>query len=264
MSFFKNIPSYWQVFQRYSSLLLHLIERDIKVKYRRSALGIVWSLLSPLLMMLVMTAVFSYIFRFQIPNYPIYLLSGQLIFNNFNEATSGAMCSVIGASSFIRKVYIPKYIFPLEKVLFAFVNLFFSFIALVIVMLFTRQPVTPSILWFPVPLILLMFFELGCGMILASMVVFFRDVMHFYAIFITALTYLTPIIYPISILPARMQIIARFNPLYWYVDFFRQGVLYNSAPTSMHLVACTVCAIFAMVAGLIFFKATQDKFILYV
>ncbi len=259
-----KVVAHFHGFIKYWPLLTHLIKRDVTIKYRRSALGILWSLLSPLLMMLVMTTVFSYFFRFDIPNFPVYLMAGQLIFNSFNDATTGAMSSVISASHLIRRVYIPKYVFPMEKVMFAFINMMFSFIALLLVMIITGQPVSVYTLFFPIPMIILFVFELGCGLILSSLAVFFRDVMHFYTVFMLALTYLTPLFYPVEMLPPYMQQIIKINPLYWFVSFFRQGILYNEPPTIEQFVFCSGFAIIALVLGLIIFKKTQDKFILYV
>ncbi len=259
-----NMKAYFSVFNKYIPLLSHLVQRDIKVKYRRSVLGILWSLLSPLMMMVVMSVVFSYFIKFDIPNFPVYILTGQLIFNNFNESTTNSMSSIIRASYLIRRVYIPKYIFPLQKIVFSFVNLMFSFIALIIVMIATGQPFTLNTLLFPIPLILLFVFELGCGLILAALTVFFRDVMHFYTVFITALTYLTPLFYPVEMLPAYMQQIIKINPLYWYVTTFREVILYDNTPTLLQLGICSLWAVVALFFGLLLFKKTQDKFILYV
>ncbi|MDD3429317.1 MAG: ABC transporter permease [Oscillospiraceae bacterium] len=255
-------------FYRYRFLLTNLITRDIKVKYRRSALGILWSVLNPLLMMLVMSAVFTYMFNDRmgsgIPNFPVYLLTGQLVFNSFNDATTMAMNSVMSAAPLMKKVYIPKYIFPLAKVSFGFVNTLFSMIALIFVMLITGQPFHFINLLGILPLVLLYLFNLGVGLFLSSAVVFFRDIMHFWTVFITALTYATPIFYPVEMLPAWMQSFEAFNPMYWYVTMFRQVVLYAKLPTLNQMIACTLCAVFALVVGGFVFKKTQDSFILYI
>ena len=164
-----------QTFMRYRFLLEDLISRDLKVKYRRSVLGLIWSILNPLLMMLVVTTVFSTILRIQIENFPLYYLTGSLIFNFISEATSAALISIISSAQLIKKVYVPKYIFPLEKTLFSFVNMLFSLIAIVIIMVIT--PNTPwhwTLVLFPVPLIYALVFAIGLGLILASVNVFFR------------------------------------------------------------------------------------------
>jgi ABC-2 type transport system permease protein len=129
------ILKHFDNFRKYRFLLFDLIGRDLKVKYRRSVLGLFWSILNPLLMMLVITAVFSQIFKFNIEFFPIYYLTGATLYNFVVESTSNAMVSIIHAAPLIKKVYIPKYIFPVEKILFAFVNLLFSLIAVVIVVL---------------------------------------------------------------------------------------------------------------------------------
>lgn len=259
-----NLSGTVQTFGRYKYLLRYLVQRDIKVKYRRSVLGVVWSVLNPLLMMLIMTAVFQFIFEQDIPYFPVYLISGQVIFNFFSEATNLAMDSVLGASTLLKKVYIPKYIFPLEKVFFSMFNAMFSMLALLLVMIFVRPPVTMWILLTPVPLILLAIFNLGVGLILASLVVFFRDIKHLYGVLLTALTYMTPIFYPVDLLSPAMQTILRFNPLFWYVGMMRQVVYVGAAPTMLQWVVCVACAAVALAAGVLIMKKTQDRFILYI
>lgn len=164
--------------KKYRTLLGRLVQRDLKVKYRRSVLGYLWSLLNPLLMMVVMSVVFSYMFRYDIPNYPIYLITGQIMFTFFSESTTMAMTSVIGNAALMKKVYVPKYIFPISRVLSCFVTLLFSLAAVVIVMLATRTPVTPVIVLFPLPLVYVLLFSIGVGLILSVLAVYFRDTTH--------------------------------------------------------------------------------------
>mgnify|MGYP003292192949 CR=1 FL=1 len=199
-----------QRLNKYKPLINELVTRDLKVKYRRSFLGYVWSLLNPLMMMAVMSVVFSYMFRFDIPNYPLYLICGQTLWTFFNESTSMAMTSVLGNGALIRKVYIPKYIFPISRVLSSFVTMSFSLVAILIVMLVTRVPFTWNMLLIPIPLALLLVFCMGVGMVLAAMAVYFRDVLHLYGVVIMAWMYLTPVFYPVSALPEK---VAFFFPL---------------------------------------------------
>ncbi len=250
-------------FRRYQHLLLNLVQRDLRVKYRRSSLGFLWSVLNPVLMMLIMSAVFSYVFRFDIENFPVYLLSAQLIFNFFSSATSSAMGSVLGYSSLIKKVYIPKYIFPFEKVVYEFVNTLFTLVALLVVMLVTGVTFTGWLLLAPICLLLLFVFNLGVGLFLSAIMVFFRDMQHLYGVLLVALTYLTPIFYPVEILPPWMQFAVRFNPLFWYVSMFRSLVLYGTAPTSTMWLCTGVCSVFSILLGLFVFKKNQDRFILH-
>lgn len=262
---FKKLRGSFLNFYRYRFLLQNLIQRDIKVKYRRSTLGILWSVLNPLLMMFVLTMVFSYFFRFDIENYPVYILSGQLIFNYFTESTSMAMESVIGYAPLIKKVYVPKYIFPLEKTCFSFVNLCFSCIALIVVMLVTGAPFHPTMVLALYPMVTLFVFSLGVGLFLASSSIFFRDIIHLWSVFTTALMYASAVFYPKSLLDGSiMQYLINLNPVYWYIDAFRQVVLRGEFFSPNHIIICALCAVIAMIVGCITFKKGQDNFILYI
>ena len=257
---------YFKDFWRYRFLLQNLISRDFKLKYRRSVLGVAWSVLNPLLMCLVMWAVFSSIFNTRgdgIENFAVFLLIGQLLFNFFREATTMAMESVLKNAPLLRKVYIPKYIFPLEKCCFALVNCVFSFIALVLVMLFTGTGVTWTVFLFFYPLLMLFVFSLGVGLILAATYVFFRDVMHMWEVFCTALMYGSAIFYDPSQMTGWVQQVIRVNPIYWYITSFRQCVLWGEPLTLSMVLVCGGCALAMLALGLFMFKKTQDKFVLY-
>lgn len=255
---------YINVFLKYKHLLLQLVVRDLKVKYRRSVLGLVWSVLNPLLMMLVITAVFENIFRFEIEYFSIYYLTGSLVFGFVAEATLGSTSSIVGSASLIKKVYIPKYIFPLEKCLFALVNAMFSMIAAVIVIVILQMPIHWTIILFPIPLIYALFFSIGLSLILATFNVFFRDTGHLYSVWITAWMYLTPIIYPLSILPEPIQKWMAFNPLFYFVDYFRQVVMYNTIPDLEYNLITFGISLVTLLVGLAVFKMKQDKFIQYI
>jgi ABC-2 type transport system permease protein len=249
---------------KYRCLLIDLVSRDIKTKYRRSVLGIFWSVLNPLLMMLVLTAIFSNIFRFDIQDFPVYYLTGYIMFNFVSEATNFSMYSIIGAAGLIKKVYIPKILFPLEKCLFSLVNFAFSLIAAVIVFLIVG--VTPSwtMLLFFVPVVYLFVFNFGFGLILATMNTFFRDVGYLYNVFVTLWMYLTPIIYPITALPGWMQSIVRVNPLYHYVEYFRAVTLYGTLPSLQDNLICIAYSLIFLFIGVMVFQKKQNKFIFYV
>jgi len=255
----------WQKssFSKYRYLLFNLVKRDFVSRYRKSLLGVFWSLLNPLLTMLVMTMVFSYLFRFDIPNYPVYLLSGQLIVGFFNESTTRAMGSVIGAEGIIKKVYTPKYIFPIANVLSSLVNLLFSFVALLLVAVVTGTPLHWAMLLSPIPIVYLFVFSLGVSMLLSSMAVFFRDLTYLYGVFLTLLTYLTPVFYPVSIIPERFQPIMGLNPMYQFVDYFRSLVIYGIAPDLWKNTVCIGFALAALCCGTYVFMSKQDRYILY-
>ncbi len=269
------LKAYARDFWRYRYLLQNLIGRDFKLKYRRSVLGVVWSVLNPLLMNIVMVIVFTTILDMRgsgITNFPVYLIIGQLLFNFFNEGTSSAMSSVLSNAPLIKKVYIPKYIFPLERVCFALVNCLFSFIALIIVMICTGAELHPTVLLALYPLLTLFVFTLGVGLALAAATVFFRDVMHLWGVFLTALMYFSAIFYdPLQMgsmviggREVRVSQIIRFNPLYWYITGFRATVL-DGTPLTWNMVwICGLCALIACVVGLLVFRRQQDKFVLHI
>ncbi len=260
----KELAATGAVFGKYRYLVGNLISRDLKVKYRRSTLGFLWSVLNPLLMALVINAVFSNLFKFKIEYFIVYYLTGSLIFNFMTEATSASLTSVLGAASLIKKVYIPKYIFPLEKCLFAFVNMLFSSVAVIIVILIKRMPVHWTALMFFFPMICVLIFSLGMSLILSSVNVFFRDVGHLYSVFTVAWMYLTPIIYPKDILPEFILNIMNLNPMFYYVEYFREVVMYGTIPNLTAHLMCIIYAFLFLALGLIIFKKQQDKFILYI
>ena len=175
-----------------------------------------------------------------------------------------AMISIIGNGGLIKKVYIPKYIFPLSKVMFSFSNMLFSLVAVIIVAIATKLPITPAILLFPLPLIYVFIFSLGVGLLLASYAVFFRDLLHLYGIIILIWTYLTPIFYPISILPAKVKMLILLNPLYVYIDNFREIILYGRIPSLSSNLLCITYAILSLLIGTLAFRRTKDKFIFYI
>ncbi len=260
----KELAATGAVFGKYRYLVGNLISRDLKVKYRRSTLGFLWSVLNPLLMALVINAVFSNLFKFKIEYFIVYYLTGSLIFNFMTEATSASLTSVLGAASLIKKVYIPKYIFPLEKCLFAFVNMLFSSVAVIIVIIIKRMPVHWTALMFFFPMICVLIFSLGMSLILSSVNVFFRDVGHLYSVFTVAWMYLTPIIYPKDILPEFILNIMNLNPMFYYVEYFREVVMYGTIPNLTAHLMCIIYAFLFLALGLIIFKKQQDKFILYI
>lgn len=249
---------------QYKPLIHELVTRDLKIKYRRSFLGYLWSLLNPLMMMAVMTLVFSYMFRFDIPNYPLYLICGQTLWNFFNESTSAAMHSVLGNGSLIRKVYIPKYIFPVSRVLSSFVTMSFSLVAILIVMIFTGVPFRWTMLLIPVPLMCLLVFSMGISMALSAMAVYFRDILHLYNVLTLAWNYLTPIFYPVTALPEKVARLFNFNPIYHFVTFFRSVVIYGEVPAVGVWVGSVISSLVALLIGLGVFRKLQKNFILHV
>jgi ABC-type polysaccharide/polyol phosphate export permease len=254
----------WQELYKYRWLLEQLIARDLKNKYRKSVLGYLWSVLSPLLMMTVMTIVFSTLFRYQIKNFPVYLLLGQLVFSFFSESTNMGMSAILNNGALIKKIYLPKYIFPLSRILSSFTTTIFSLVALLLVMIITRTQVHFTILLVPVVLLYLLLFCIGVGILLSALMVRFRDLMYLWGVFLTALNYLSAIFYPVSILPNYLKKIMLFNPIFDYINMFRKVVLYGQWPSIEEHLICIGFAMGALLLGSIVFKQRQKDFILYI
>ena len=250
--------------RKYRPLLDQLVLRDLKVKYRRSILGYLWSLLNPLLMMCVMTLVFSYVFRFSVENYPVYVIIGQTVWNFFFESTNMAMSSILNNGALIRKVYIPKLIFPISRVASSFVTMIFSLAAILIVMIFTGVQFTPALLMLPFVLLCLFLFCLGIGIALSALAVYFRDMMHLYGVLTTAWMYFTPIFWTVDILPANVLPLIQLNPLVHYISYFRSLVLEGAVPPFSEHVICLTLSLIVLAGGIALFRRTQKNFILYI
>ncbi len=251
-------------FYKYKYLLYVLVERDIKTKYRRSILGVLWSLLNPLLMMIITAMVFSTLFRFAIENYILYLLVGQVVFTFFSESTNFAMGSIIQNSSLIKKVYVPKYLFPTSRVMSSCVNFLFTIPAIIVMMIYTGQIPTISIFTLVIPLFLMLMFCLGIALILSVCAVYFRDIYHLYGVFLTASSYATPIFYPASIVPDEYKWILTINPLYYFVSSFREVVYSGGIPSFDTTIICFIISIISLILGIFIFRKTQNQFILYI
>lgn len=249
---------------KYRWLLQQLVNRDLKVKYKRSVLGYLWSLLNPLMMMVVISSVFSHIFRFSIENFPIYLLCGSVLFTFFAESTSMAMSSIIQGAGLIKKVYVPKYIIPLSKIISSFVNLMYSLIAVVIMLIFYKIQIHWTILLFPIPLIYVFMMSLGMGLMLSVAATYFRDVIYLYGILIQAWTYFTPLFYPIDAVSESIQFFIRLNPMYHVVTYFRDIVMYGKLPTMQTNLICLAYSIAFLLIGVLVFRKHQKKFLLYI
>ncbi|MDO4475399.1 MAG: ABC transporter permease [Lachnospiraceae bacterium] len=254
-----------KMLRQYKDLIKELVTRDIKLKYRRSFLGYVWSVLNPLLVMLVMTFVFSAMFKRNIENYPVYLLIGRMTYDFLTTSTNQAMRSVTGNAALMKKTYIPKYIFTVAKVTSCLVDFVFSLGALLIVMIFTGARFHLTMLALPLVFAQLYLFCMGLGFLLSALHVFFRDIQYIYKAITTAWMYLTPIFYPLEQLPSSMQILIKtFNPMYYYVAQFRDMVLAGHFPGSRIFIGGWIFAVLMMLIGLWVFQKRKDRFILFI
>lgn len=253
-----------RTFFKYKDLVRELVSRDLKLKYRRSFLGYLWGILNPLLIMIVMTVVFSAMFRRNIQNFPVYLLTGRLLFTFMSTSTKAAMKSVTGNQALLKKTYIPKYIFTFAKVTSCMIDTVLSLGALFIVMIATRSPFHLTMLATPLIILRLYIFCLGLGLLLAELEVFFRDVQYIYQAVDVAWMYLTPLFYPIESLPNLVQIIVKtLNPMYYYIAAFRDIVLYGRLPGPRIVWGGWIWALLMLLIGVYFFQKNKDRFILY-
>lgn len=257
-------------FKKYTFLMTQMVSRDFKVKYKRSVLGIVWSLLYPLLQMMIMAIVFSQMFKFKMEgvNYLVYLMTGLVIYNYFSEASNTAMASVVGNFNLMNKVYIPKYIFPLSKCIFVAINFLLTLIPLLLIILFTGTPETHCTiniyyLLLPYSYICMFLFTVGLSFILSTISVFLRDIFYIYGIVLTIWQYFTPLFYDITMIDPKLQVLFKFNPLYQFINFTRQIILYNQLPSLSCWIGCGISALLMFILGCVIFRKKQDKFIYY-
>ena len=255
---------FFNAVNRYEFLIKQLVERDFKTKYKRSVLGVCWSLLNPILTMAVQYIIFSTIFRQGIENFPLYLLCGSVLFTFFTDSVGNGLMSIVGNASLITKVYVPKYIYTVSKVLSTAVNLLLSMIPLLIVVVVTRAPITKVYLLIPFVIFCLVLFCIGMSFLLSSAMVFFRDTQFLWGVITILWMYATPLFYPESILPEHLRFILDFNPMYHYVTFIRKIMLYGVSPYLIEYVYCIGFSIFVLVCGILVYRKTENKFILYI
>ena len=260
-----KLMQYLHEFWKYRDLLKLLVTKNVKLKYRRSFLGYLWSILNPLLTMVVMTIVFSTMFSRNIQNFPVYLFCGQLLFNYMNNSTHQAITSINSNAALLKKTYVPKYLFTLARITSGLVDLVFSMGALVIVMVVTRSKVTWYVLLIPFVLLQLYVFCVGLGLFLAQANVFFKDTQFIYNAVTTAWLYLTPIFYPLEALSDKLVwVIRTFNPMYFYIGQFRALVYSGQMPGIGIILAGCSAAIVMLGIGMWSFMRCKDQFILYI
>lgn len=260
-----NLKQFFKNFYRYKYLLIELVKKNIKLKYRRSYLGILWTLIEPLLNMLVLTLVFGTFFGNDDPQYPVYILSGRLLYSFFSTGSKGGLKAISSNASMIKKVYVPKYIYVLAAIISNFVTFLISLIVLVGVGAVLK--VQPTVYMFQaiVPLVILLIFTLGCGMILATMNVFFRDIEYIWSVATMLVMYASAIFYqPDRVINTGNGWIFDINPIYMCISNFRDAILYGRQMNMNYCFTSLGIAIVTVVVGSVLFYKKQDKFILHV
>jgi ABC-type polysaccharide/polyol phosphate export permease len=244
---------------RYQNLVLQLVRRDILTRYKRSVLGIAWTMLNPLGTMLVLTIAFSRVF--QTRGYAVFVLTGLLSWTFFAQTTNAITLHIVWGGSLFKRIYVPRTTFALAAIGTGLVNVVVSLVPLLIVMLATRVPLSPAILFLPVPILFLAMFSLGVGLLISTVAVYFADVAEMYQIVLTAWMYITPVIYPASYLPEQYRTwIAILNPMYHLVQIFRTPVYEGRLPTLPELLVSGGLSIGALLVGWYFFTKKSDEF----
>ena len=242
---------------RYHFLLKQLVSRDFKTKYKRSVLGMAWSFLNPLLTMAVQYIVFSTLFKSDTPNYPVYLLSGIVFFNFFSEAVSVGMTSITGNAGLIKKVYMPKYIYPFSKLFSSLINFGLALIPLFIVVLVTGTAIRPSLLLLIFDILCLLGFVMGVILLLSTAMTFFQDTQFLWGVISMLWMYLTPLFYPESIIPQSLLTLYHMNPMYQYITFARICIIDGVSPEPMAYLWCILSSVIVLLLGIWTFKKQQ-------
>jgi ABC-type polysaccharide/polyol phosphate export permease len=233
---------------------------SIKTRYRRSALGVVWTLLNPLLNTLVLTIVFSRLFRFDIDNFPVYLLIGLLVWNFFSQTTTQAMNTLIWGSNLLKRIYIPRTIFAVSVAGNGIINFLLAMVSLAVIMVFTGQPFTLSLLVLPVSILILAMFTLGFALFISTLAVFFVDIVDMFGVLLSVWFYLTPIFYPISVVPDEILGVVAYNPITILLSLFRSSIYLGEYPDFALMIIALVISSLTLLVGWLVFTRRVDEF----
>jgi ABC-type polysaccharide/polyol phosphate export permease len=248
---------------KYRELLKNLVIRDLKVRYRRSVLGFIWMMLNPLLMMVVLSVVFSGMFRVATKNYTVYLLSGIVMWNLFSQSTSVTVRSFLDNSNLIKKLYIPKAVFPLSSVLSAVINFVFSLVPLLLILFLTGERLSPHFYLLPLCVLLVFIFSLGVSLMLSTVTVFFHDVVHIYEVLLLAWMYATPVFYPEAIVPEKFRVILNLNPIYYFLNIFRAGLYQDVPQIGTQIIWAISFSLASLFLGCLVYTKYKDRVIYY-
>ncbi|HIE57380.1 MAG TPA: ABC transporter permease [Anaerolineales bacterium] len=252
----QELRELWQ----YRDLLQLLVANSIKTRYKRSALGVLWTLLNPLLTTIVLTIAFSQLFRFKMENYPVYLLSGLIAWNFFSQTLTQIMNTVIWGSNLVKRIYVPRTIFAISVVGNGLVNLTLALVPLFVIMAFMGQPWSWTLLLLPLATVVLAMFTTGLSLLLATFAVYFVDLVEMIKILLMAWFYLTPIIYPLEAVPPHYAWLIRLNPMSYMIEIFR-GLIYNGTlPNLTHALMAVMVAVLTLLLGWIVFTRKANEF----
>jgi ABC-type polysaccharide/polyol phosphate export permease len=245
-------------------LIWALAVKELRVRYKRSALGFLWALLNPLLMMVILTMVFSTVMRVPVHDYPIFLISTLLPWTFFSQSLAYSADSIVSNGELLKKVYVSKSVFPIAAVVSNLINFFLSMIPLVLLLVVFRFPFYWTWLYLLVPLVSLILFTMGCSFFFSMVNVFFRDMSHILQVVLQAWFYFCPIIYSLDFVPARYRMLFRLNPLLYPLNGFRLAIYYGQLPSWQSMAASLTCGAVALVLGYGIFRRSQDTLVFYV
>ena len=243
-------------------LLKQLVKRDFTSKYKESVLGIIWSFLNPLLTMIVFTVIFSVLFSRQIHNYPVYYLSGRIVFSFFVSGTKGAMSSIRRNRGILTKIFVPRYMFAVGTICYEFINFLISLVILFGVMLVTGQQLQLMMFASIIPLIFLFIITFGVGLILMVLNTYFSDIGYFYGIFTIILMYSSALFYPMEIVPSNIQMIFTLSPVYVAISCVRGTMMYNIFPDILSILYLAVCSVMFFGVGFLLFRIHEKRLVL--
>ncbi len=242
-------------------VLTNFVNQELTVKYKRSALGFFWSLLNPMATMMISSVVFGSIMRFDLKDFVVFLYAGMLPWNFFGISIDFCGVSILNNEGFIKKIYLPKIVFPLSTVCAQFINMLLSMVALFFFMMILGAKVTAALLFLPVSFLLMFLWTLGFSLFMATANVYFRDMRYIMGVAMNAWYYLTPILYPITSIPEGLRPVFYLNPGYYLVDMFRSPIYYNTLPSLPHFVVASACALSAFFGGLALFYRKEKDFV---
>jgi homopolymeric O-antigen transport system permease protein len=253
----------WRDVVRGGHLLYSLVWRDLTVRYKRSFLGWFWTMLHPLMLTVILVIVFSEMFRYTVPHYEVYVLSALLPWSFVSQTTVTSMAAISWNGALMKRVRVPKSIFTLSITLAGLVNLAFAYVPLLAIMLLRGAPIRPAILFLPVSVMILGTFTFGLSLALSAIAVYFLDLREMYSVALTALMYLTPIIYPASIVPERFRLFFALNPFVYMIDVVRTPVFDGTLPSNHTLAIATALAVVSLIAGWEIFRRLSRGFYPY-
>lgn len=248
---------------KFRELVRNLVSRELKVRYKRSTLGIAWTMLNPLLQMSIYTIVFSHMMRANVTNYPVFVLSALVPWMFMHQSVSQSVPSLLVNAGLIRKIRLPKVVFPISVVTSNLVNMLFSIVPLFVILVFTGTPLSPALAFLPISIITLTLFAAGLALLSSSLTVFFRDIAHLIEVFFSVWFYLTPVIYLEEMVPEKYRVLIQLNPARFFIEMFRAPIFEQRLPGAMHFSIALGLALFTFILGWAVFHWNDRRYIHY-